>query len=214
MSMQHTERQGQADFILLICADVMSFAHASLNINAHFSRLVPLLVPIIQGCLLSSLVAAVQDSDDCPTQAHNNATTRYLNLTAINAVDGKSVLECWQLGPFATSSVSGTTGSLALFLGDTSNATYSVLPPRYVFFASGLAHVTLPESSDDAWIQGGKYGLVIAADTSDISEKGHITTYPSDDDTIGLQVPLKDGKRPKYSLLHAGACRWEDVVGS
>ena len=61
----------------------------------------------------------------------NNVTTPYLNLTAIAAANGESTLECWQLGPFASSSVPGTAGALNLFLGDMSNATYTVIPPRF-----------------------------------------------------------------------------------
>ena len=66
---------------------------------------------------------------------------------------------------------------------------------RLVLFTSGLAHVTLPNSSDEAWIQGGKYGLIVAADTPDVSGDGHFTEYPGDADTVALQVPLKDGEK-------------------
>ena len=61
----------------------------------------------------------------------SNVTTPYLNLTAIGAANGESTLECWRLGPFASSSVPGTTGALNLFFGNMSNATYTVLPPRF-----------------------------------------------------------------------------------
>ena len=61
----------------------------------------------------------------------NNITTPSLNLTAIAARNGSSVLECWQLPEFVTSATAGVAGALTLFLGDTANATYTVLPPRF-----------------------------------------------------------------------------------
>jgi len=61
----------------------------------------------------------------------NNITTPSLNLTAISAANGASVLQCWQLPGFAASSSAGTVGALNLFLGDLSNATYTVIPPRF-----------------------------------------------------------------------------------
>lgn len=33
---------------------------------------------------------------------------------------------------------------------------------RFVTFLSGLIHITLPNSTDDAWVVGGKYGLIFA----------------------------------------------------
>jgi hypothetical protein len=67
----------------------------------------------------------------------SNITTPTLNLTAIAASQGASVLECWQLPGFVASSGAGTVGALNLFLGDLSNATYTVIPPR---FDGGLHH--------------------------------------------------------------------------
>jgi hypothetical protein len=75
---------------------------------------------------------------------------------------------------------------------------------RYVIFISGLAHVTLPNGTDEAWVRGGKYGILIAADTASASEHGHITTYPSAEDTIALQIPFADGKIPAHTALYSG----------
>ena len=86
------------------------------------------------------------------------------------------------------------------------------LAPRLVLFTAGLAHVTLPHSSDEAWIQGGKYGLIVAADTPDVSEDGHFTEYPGDSDTVALQVPLKDGEKLEHQVLHGGACSWDEML--
>lgn len=66
----------------------------------------------------------------------SNVTTPDLNLTAISAANGASTLECWQLPGVLASSGAGTVGALNLFLGDLSNATYTVIPPRY----NGGAH--------------------------------------------------------------------------
>jgi len=61
----------------------------------------------------------------------SNITTPSLNLTAIAASDGSSVLECWQFPGFAASAQAGTSGALNLFLGDTANVSYTILPARF-----------------------------------------------------------------------------------
>ena len=87
---------------------------------------------------------------------------------------------------------------------------------RYVVFLSGLAHITLPNTTasatTEAWIQGGKFGLLMAVDTANVSEFGHITEYPGDADTVSLQVPLK-GAVPKHKVLYDGPCLWSEMVG-
>ena len=72
-----------------------------------------------------------------------------------------------------------------------------------VLFTSGLAHITLLNGTDDAWILGGKDGVIIAVDTTGT---GHETTYPSDQETICLQIPFADGIVPAHAVLHSGAC--------
>lgn len=88
---------------------------------------------------------------------------------------------------------------------------------RFVYFTSGLAHVTLPNTTESpntsVWVQGGKYGLIIAADTANVSRYGHITTYPSDADTVAVQIPFADGAAPGHIALHDGPCVWEDLIG-
>lgn len=61
----------------------------------------------------------------------NNITTPSLNLTTIATSNGSSVLECWQFPGFAASSTPGVSGALNLFLGNTSNASYTVIPARF-----------------------------------------------------------------------------------
>jgi len=77
---------------------------------------------------------------------------------------------------------------------------------RYVAFLSGLAHITLPHSNHEAYILGGKHGLIIAADTAAVSARGHMTNYPSDSETTAMQLETRDGKVPLHRVLHAGPC--------
>ncbi|KAI9451355.1 hypothetical protein BJY52DRAFT_1205942 [Lactarius psammicola] len=148
----------------------------------------------------------------------------FLNVTALTAHDGVSVLECWQLLPgFTTSSQTGTTGASILQLGNLANASYSVIPPKFVAgfhtapaiqwvaFLSGLAHVTLANSTDEAFIYGGKNGLIFAADTSDVSVKGHSTNYPSNQETRVMQIPT-GGIVPQHTVLYNGPCKGNQLA--
>ncbi|MCJ1440172.1 MAG: hypothetical protein MMC23_000655 [Stictis urceolatum] len=149
---------------------------------------------------------------------------QFFNLTAISAAGGNSTIECWQLSePLTSSSDAGTSGTVIQRLGDVSNATYTVLPAKfdgglhrapvaqYVAFISGLAHVTLPTSKTEAYIEGGKNGLIIAADTADLSTQGHGTNYPGKVETVALQIPFKDGKIPAHKVLYSGPCKKCDL---
>lgn len=80
---------------------------------------------------------------------------------------------------------------------------------RWVIFLSGLAHITLPESDDEAWIHGGKEGAILALDTAAVSAQGHNTKYPSDEVTVALQVPFKEV--PGHRVLHRRACEGREV---
>ncbi|KAI4159607.1 MAG: hypothetical protein LQ342_006445 [Letrouitia transgressa] len=147
-----------------------------------------------------------------------------LNLTAISAAKSVSILECWQLQPaFKVSSQAGTKGSAIQQLGNLTSATYSVLPARfdgglhnapavqYVILLSGLAHITIPGSKDEAWVLGGLNGLLIAADTADVSAKGHVTQYPSNEVTTALQIATEGEAVPPHTVLHPGACAAEET---
>ncbi|QDS68352.1 hypothetical protein FKW77_010718 [Venturia effusa] len=179
---------------------------------------------------ISSLLLPLLSTFSNPTSAQLTLqTTPSLNVTAIASRDGASVIECWQIPGFKASADKGTIGSLSLFLGDVANATYTVLPPRFdggvhnapanqfVLFTSGLAHITLPNTTlsptTSAWIQGGKYGLIIAADTAGESKYGHATAYPSDASSVALQVPFRDGGIPDHAVLYDGPCAWGEMVG-
>ena len=55
-----------------------------------------------------------------------------LNITTIGAANGKSTLECWQLGaPLLQSSQPGTAGAAIAQLGETGATSYTLLPPLY-----------------------------------------------------------------------------------
>ncbi|KAI0600180.1 hypothetical protein F4775DRAFT_546534 [Biscogniauxia sp. FL1348] len=156
----------------------------------------------------------------------SSASTSYLNLTALTGRDRVSALECWQLAdPFATSDLPGVVGTQSLGLGDLANGTYMVLPPRfdsglhnapakqYVWFISGLVHLSLPSATPEAWVYGGKYGLIYAEDTADVSGWGHRSQYPGSDETVALVVPVKDGVSPKHKVLHDGPCVTGELAG-
>ncbi|RDA94576.1 hypothetical protein CP533_2451 [Ophiocordyceps camponoti-saundersi (nom. inval.)] len=137
-----------------------------------------------------------------------------LNLTALSASMGKSTIECWQIGPFVSSNRTGTTGSPSLFLGEVVNATYTVIPPnfdgglhnapafQFVYFASGSARISLPNGTQEATVRGGTRGLIIAADTADVSTLGHRTQYLSGDKTVSMQIPIKNPKDFKHTVMH------------
>lgn len=92
-------------------------------------------------------------------------------------------------------------------------AASGVLTPvyRYVAFLSGEAHITIPGSRHEAWIHGGAHGLIIAADTADVSRIGHVTDYPGDTETVALQIPIADGKFPPHTRLHSGPCKIHEL---
>ncbi|KAJ4983627.1 small secreted protein [Stagonosporopsis vannaccii] len=147
-----------------------------------------------------------------------NAT--YLTAPALVTVDNRTVIQCWRLtSPFVTSSTPGTVGAQAAVVGNATNLAYTVLPPRFngglhtapvpqlVHFLSGLAHVTLPnDTTQDLWLVGGPGGLVFATDTTG---PGHITTYPSDQQTVGIVAPFEGARVPGYEVLREGGCEGE-----
>jgi hypothetical protein len=97
---------------------------------------------------------------------------------------------------------------------------YLCLPPtwdshayeifRWVFFLSGVAHITLPHSSDEVFVVGGKHGGILALDTADVSADGHFTVYPTNEVTTALELPFADGKVPPHVSLHDGPCTAEE----
>lgn len=81
-----------------------------------------------------------------------------------------------------------------------------------MIFLSGLVHITLPNSTTEAWVAGGKNGAILALDTRDVSFLGHYTSYPSKDSTVSLEIPLSAGVVPDHRVLHAGSCQGEELM--
>ncbi|KJZ72678.1 hypothetical protein HIM_07870 [Hirsutella minnesotensis 3608] len=142
-----------------------------------------------------------------------------LTVTAISAVDGRSTIECWQLeAPVQLSTVPGTEGGSTASLGPITSATLTTVPagfdgglhnaPRaqFVSFLSGLAHITVPGSDEEAVVEGGINGLIIAVDTPDVSKNGHRTIFPGNTPTAALELPFPEGKIPAHKVLHSGPC--------
>jgi hypothetical protein len=161
-----------------------------------------------------------------------STTQHYLTATAIiSDLNGDARIQCWQ---FETAFETYPTVGMAMHLGQVSNLSYVVLPPRakeglhkpphpmYVFtysifsclallthlcrlfvLLSGLAHVTLIDGSDEVWILEGLNGFIVAVDTVGM---GHFTDYPSDKETVALQIPFADGVVPDHKVLMNSAC--------
>jgi hypothetical protein len=160
-------------------------------------------------CLLSVLASLAT------AQADGNAT--YLIAPALVTRNNQTVVECWKLAsPFNRSSTPGVNGAQVATLGNFTDLAYSILPPRYdgglhnapvpqlVHFLSGVAHITVPQDAlIDLWLIGGKSGLLFAVDTTG---PGHISRYPSDQDTVAITAPFAGGKLPKYEILSEGPC--------
>lgn len=84
---------------------------------------------------------------------------------------------------------------------------------RLVYFATGLIRLSIPNTTQEAWVTGGKYGLIYAQDTPDKSKYGHLTEYVADEDTIALTVPLAPHQELKHKVLHSGGCSWREMAG-
>lgn len=79
-----------------------------------------------------------------------------------------------------------------------------LISARLVHFVSGVAHITLPhDDSVDLWIVGGKGGLLFAVDTTGM---GHMTRYPSDQETLAITAPFEGRKVPEYKVVNEGPC--------
>ncbi|GJE88827.1 hypothetical protein PsYK624_049140 [Phanerochaete sordida] len=171
----------------------------------------------LAACLFAAASSAHALSPVLPA---SNGT--FLELSAIVTKNNNSALECWRLtDPFATSVGAGTAGASSMDINNLANATYTVLPPRFeggvhnaphpqlVVFLSGVAHVTLPHGTDDAFVLGGDNGIIIAVDTTGT---GHNTSYPSNQQTRALQIPFTGGIIPPHVVVGEGACTSDQIV--
>lgn len=89
--------------------------------------------------LLKLLLTITSSSLFVAAWTHANSTANAVppitafNLTAISAVNGVSVLECWQITlPLTISSTTGIQGAVIQQLGDVSSMVWSSLPGGYV----------------------------------------------------------------------------------
>ncbi|MCJ1460423.1 hypothetical protein MMC28_010805 [Mycoblastus sanguinarius] len=147
-------------------------------------------------------------------------TPKSLNVTTISAnAQKESILECWQLtAPFVASAAAGTSGSVFAQLGETGATSYGLIPAEFdggvhnapvvqwVAFIAGKVVISLPKSTQTATVPGGRHGLILAADTANVSTLGHITKYPSKQETVGIQIPTANNEVPPHTVLHEGAC--------
>ncbi|KAI1105270.1 hypothetical protein F4804DRAFT_304795 [Jackrogersella minutella] len=150
---------------------------------------------------------------------------KYMNLTTLTGKNNVSVLECWQLSiPFQTDDEPGVKGLDVLWMGELANASTTVIPGRFdgglhnapfkqwVWFITGVIQLSLPNGTGTALVNGGKYGLIYADDTKDISGWGHETVYPGADETIALTIPVQDGINPNHTVLHDGPCILDEQI--
>ena len=150
--------------------------------------------------------------------------TTSLNITALTKSEGRSTLQCWQLKPpISTQSSSGLTGASVLPLSDAPESlTWVKQPPRsvgglrnaafptFTWVVSGLLHITLEESDDEAWIVGGRYGLLFA---NDDDTSGHTSDFSGPDETILMLTTLPADTVPKHKVLYSGQCEYGELVG-
>lgn len=189
------------------------------------------LLPRWAAGLLVALALCSQ-SQGVDAQATNTRPPPPLNITAIVGVSNLSVLQCWQFGPLTSVSAPGVTGASALLLGGAaSQLSYTVFPPKttgglhhsprlqFVVFLSGMARIKLPSDGGGNGttfdVKGGRNGLIVAADTRDVSGLGHSTDYPGNEPTTVLQLPIAAGRFGfgRYSVLHQGACTEAEMSG-
>lgn len=72
---------------------------------------------------------------------------------------------------------------------------------RYVALLSGEAIISIPETGQSVRIEGGKDGLIIAADTKDVSVRGHRTVYPGAEQTVAISIPVREGRVPEHVVV-------------
>lgn len=169
---------------------------------------------LVTRILVAASLLAVTTAQDQRHLAPFVGDDQYLKLPAVtsDANNTDARIECWQFTkPFDQYPTVGR----ALALADLSNITYVVLPPRskeglhhppapmLFVLVSGIAHVTLPAGKDELWIRQIVNQVIVA---NDIHGIGHNTEYPSDQETVALQLPFKDGIVPEHLVLHSGAC--------
>lgn len=72
----------------------------------------------------------------------NNQTTPALNITALDGINGSSVIQCWQLEPFQVSNTPGIKGALVSNIANTSSVAYTIIEGRT---NAGLHNAPVPQ---------------------------------------------------------------------
>lgn len=83
---------------------------------------------------------------------------------------------------------------------------------RFVAFFSGSATFTFPNNSENAVVEGGRNGLILATDIKQTGSIGHIATYAKNTLTSGVALPVKDNNVPEHKVLYRGACKGIELV--
>ncbi|KAL6717347.1 hypothetical protein ACLMJK_005262 [Lecanora helva] len=179
---------------------------------------IPSLLILLHIALSSALP---KKPDDTPKAL---LTPQPLNITTLSANSRReSTIECWSVAQLEVSTTSGIQGALVSSLGTPNKLNFFDIPPKFdgglhnapvvqwVYFTGGQAVISLPTSNDTATVQGGPYGLILAADIASVSDIGHTTVYPSGQPTIGLTIPLANNTLPVHTVLHPGACTAEEL---
>lgn len=80
-----------------------------------------------------------------------------------------------------------------------------------------MGEITIPgpgdEIRDSLILNDGGVGMLFAADTAEVSRRGHGGDFPGVTETIFLQVPTGDGEVPEHEVLYVGACGAEEYAG-
>ena len=82
---------------------------------------------------------------------------------------------------------------------------------RYNAILSGTLRVTIPNSPQQATVDGGKYGLIIVVDTANVSKVGHASNTIGNQELTTMIIPTANGKIPPHKVIHSGACEKSDL---
>lgn len=86
------------------------------------------------------------------------------------------------------------------------------LANRITAFLAGEVHVSLPHYNYTHSVIGGKNGLLVA---NDPHTSGHITAFPSDEQTVVLQVAWAEQSQkgaPAHRVRHDGPCKEKEQI--
>lgn len=73
---------------------------------------------------------------------------------------------------------------------------------------------TLPDDdSASLYVSAGEYGIIFAADTADISDKGHGTHLLGMTEHVAILIPTEDNEEPAHEVLHSGPCDASEAGG-